>query len=316
MNQRECSFLNKQFTKMNKILGGFGLLLLFFLLSCGNDTNNTLYVVSDFVPDSTFTSGVEGPAVDKEGFIYAVNFAEQGTIGKITPDGKAELFIILPEKSIGNGIRFDRAGNMYIADYKKHNILKVDMLSRDISVFAHDSTMNQPNDVAISDDGTLYASDPNWGDNSGKLWKVTITGEFVLLEDSMGTTNGVEVSPYNKKLYVNESVQRNVWVYDLSDAGEISNKTLFHKFDDFGMDGMRCDSEGNLYIARYGKGSIAILSPKGELIREIILKGKNVTNIAFGGPHGKTCYVTVADRGCLETFQVEVAGRAWKMWQE
>ncbi len=292
------------------------LMLVFSFISCSTEKPKELYLATDFIPDSTFTNGVEGPAVDKEGFIYAVNFAEQGTIGKITPDGKAELFINLPEESIGNGIRFDKAGNMYIADYTKHNILKVDMLSKNISVYAHDSTMNQPNDVAIADDGTLYASDPNWGDNSGKLWKVTTAGEFVLLEDSMGTTNGVEVSPDNKKLYVNESVQRNVWVYDLSDEGEISNKTLFHKFDDFGMDGMRCDTEGNLYIARYGKGTIAILSPKGELIREVSLKGKNVTNIAFGGPDGKTCYVTVADRGCLETFRVEIEGRVRRMWQE
>lgn len=301
---------------MNKILEKFGLLLLIFLFSCGNNTNNTLYEVSDFVPDSVFTNGVEGPVVDKDGFIYAVNFAEQGTIGKITPDGHAELFIRLSEGSIGNGIRFDKSRNMYIADYVKHNILSVDMNTREVSILAHDSTMNQPNDIAIADDATIYASDPNWSENTGKLWKITIEGECILLEDSMGTTNGVEVSPDNTKLFVNESVQRNVWVYNLSKTGEISNKALFHKFDDFGMDGMRCDTEGNLYITRYGKGTVAILSPKGELIREITLKGKNVTNIAFGGTDGKTCYVTVADRGCLETFRVETPGRSWTMWNE
>ena len=37
----------------------------------------------------------------------------------------------------------------------------------------------------------------------------------------MGTTNGIEVSPDEKKLYVNESVQHKVWAYDLSDNGEI-----------------------------------------------------------------------------------------------
>ncbi len=297
----------------------FSKYFLFFIvifMSCKPREEQTLYLASDFVADSIFTSGVEGPAVDKLGFIYAVNFSKQATIGKITPDGKAELFINLPEGSVGNGIRFDRSGNMYIADYKKHNILKVDMQSKKISIYANDSTLNQPNDLAIAEDGTLYASDPNWAKNSGKLWKITTAGVLILLEDSMGTTNGVEVSPDNRKLYVNESVQRNVWVYDLSENGVISNKTLFYNFADFGMDGMRCDVEGNLYITRFGKGTVAILSPEGELVREIALKGKNVTNIAFGGPDGKTCYVTVADRGCLETFRVEVAGRAWELWGE
>lgn len=284
------------------------------LLACNTKKGDNLYTSRDFVPDSSFTAGVEGPAVDKSGFVYAVNFAEQGTIGKISPEGKAELFLILPCESIGNGIRFDRAGNMYVADYPLHNILKIDMKTKLTRVYAHDSTMNQPNDIAIMDNGMLFASDPNWKESTGKLWKATLAGEMVLLADSMGTTNGIEVSPDNSKLYVNESVQLNVWVYDLSDDGTVTNKRLFHQFDDFGMDGMRCDTLGNLYIARYGKGTIAVLSPEGALVREIQLKGKNVSNIAFGGKDGKTCYVTLADRGMLETFRVETPGRAWKLW--
>ena len=62
----------------------------------------------------------------------------------------------------------------------------------------------------------------------------------------MGTTNGIEVSPDQKKLYVNESNQLNLLVYDLSSTGEISNKKLLYKFQDGGLDGMRCDENGNL----------------------------------------------------------------------
>jgi hypothetical protein len=39
---------------------------------------------------------------------------------------------------------------MLIADYTNHNILKVDMTSKQISVYAHDSTMNQPNDMLLT----------------------------------------------------------------------------------------------------------------------------------------------------------------------
>ncbi|MGC1630768.1 MAG: hypothetical protein WA749_01520, partial [Gelidibacter sp.] len=38
----------------------------------------------DFTKEGSFTSGVEGPATDYQGNIYAVNFEEQGTIGKVT----------------------------------------------------------------------------------------------------------------------------------------------------------------------------------------------------------------------------------------
>lgn len=61
----------------------------------------------------------------------------------------------------------------------------------------------------------------------------------------MGTTNGIDVSPNGKKLYVNESAQLKVWVYDIKPDGTLKNKRLFHTFEGFGMDGIRCDVKGN-----------------------------------------------------------------------
>ena len=201
---------------------------------------------------------------------------------------------------------------MMIADYTNHNILKVDMASKQISVYAHDSTMNQPNDIAIDSKDRLYASDPNWKAGTGRIWRIDADGKMYLLEDNMGTTNGIEVSPDEKTLYVNESVQRKVWAYDLSGSGAISNKRLLIEFPDFGMDGMRCDVDGNLYIARHGKGTIAKVSPGGKLLQEIKLNGTKPSNIAFGGKDGRTAYVTLQDRGNIESFRVEAPGREWK----
>ncbi|MBM3402566.1 MAG: SMP-30/gluconolactonase/LRE family protein [Bacteroidetes bacterium] len=259
-----------------------------------------------------FTRGIEGPAVSKFGMLYVVNFAKEGTIGQVSPDGTASLFIELPSGSIGNGIRFDSKGNMLIADYTKHNILKVNMLTKEISVFAHNPKMSQPNDIAIDNKDRLYASDPNWAAGTGRIWRIDLNGKTTKL-DSMGTANGIEVSPNNKLLYVNETVQRKVWVYDLSEKGEVSNKRLFHEFPDFGMDGMRCDVDGNLYITRHGKGTVAKLSPSGKLITEIKLSGKLPSNIAFGGVDGRTAYVTLQDKGNVETFRVDKPGREWQM---
>ena len=271
-----------------------------------------LFVSTELTPSKSFTSGAEGPAVGRTGIVYAVNYAKQGTIGQITGDGKSSLFLELPSGSIGNGIRFDSKGNMLIADYTKHNILKVNMLTKAVSVFAHNPKLSQPNDIAIDNKGRLFASDPNWKENTGRIWRIDTDGKFTML-DSMGTTNGIEVSPDNKFLYVNESVQRKVWKYDLNEKGEISNKRLIHEFPDFGMDGMRCDVDGNLYITRHGKGTVAKLSPTGKLIREISTIGKLPSNIAFGGKDGRTAYITLQDRGNMESFRVDQPGREWVM---
>ena len=274
-----------------------------------------LFISQEFTPINGFTSGIEGPACDADGNLYAVNFERQHTIGKVTPDAEASVFVELPTGSIGNGIRFNSEGFMLIADYTNHNVLKVDMQTREISVHAHEPTMNQPNDLAIGANDILYASDPNWGESTGQIWRVDADGQVTLLEAGMGTTNGIEVSPDEKALYVNESAQRNIWAYDLSSAGEISNKRLLIQFPDFNMDGMRCDIEGNLYVTRHGKGTVAKLSPEGEVLLEIELTGKLCTNIAFGGPDGCTCYVTMADRGNVEVFRADIPGRSWRLFQ-
>ncbi len=267
----------------------------------------------DFTAPGSFTPEVEGPAAGPDGNLYAVSFARKPTVGIVTPKGEASLFVDMPEGSTVNGIRFNRAGQMFLADYTGHNVLRIDMKTKAITVFAHNAKMNQPNDLAIMDNDILFASDPNWANSTGQLWRINTDGSTHLLEENMGTTNGIEVSPDNKTLYVSESVQRTVWAYDLSPKGEISNKRLLLQLPDFGSDGMRCDAAGNLHLTRYGKGTVAVISPKGQIIREVQLTGKNPSNIAFGGPDGRTCYVTMADRGNIETYRTDIPGRSFKL---
>jgi sugar lactone lactonase YvrE len=176
--------------------------------------------------------------------------------------------------------------------------------------------MNQPNDLAIAPDGTLYASDPDWNRKTGQIWHIDQKGNTTRVADKMGTTNGIEVSPDGKTLYVNESVQRNVWAFTIGLGGTLGNKRLVKKFKDHGFDGMRCDVDGNLYITRYGKGTVAVLSPAGKVLREIDVLGKSPSNLCFGGPDGRTVYVTEVTKRRLVQFRVDKPGLAWKRWQK
>jgi len=121
------------------------------------------------ISDSIFTEGIEGPAVGINGDLFLVNINYQGTVArKAFDEDSFSVFIELPKKSVGNGIRFDKQGNMYIADYVRHNVLKIEYGTKKIEVYANDTNMNQPNDLAIMDNGILFASDPNWEESSGK----------------------------------------------------------------------------------------------------------------------------------------------------
>ena len=270
------------------------------------------YQTQDLTAENLFTGNIEGPNVDKKGNLYVVNFQKDGTIGVVSKKGKVKLFVTLPEGSTANSIMFDVNENLLLADFTGHNVLKVDKKTKAVSVYCHNDQFNQPNDLCINKKGQLFASDPNWKESTGKLWRIDTNGQSVLLAENLGTTNGIELSPDEKILYVNESVQRKIWAFDVDEKGDISNKRLLIEFTDFGFDGMKCDLEGNLYVARYGKGTIAIIEPDGELFREVELKGKNVSNITFGGKDGKTCFVTLQDRKCVETFRSEIPGKRWK----
>jgi gluconolactonase len=259
-----------------------------------------LFIVSDFIDTGLFTGGIEGPDFDNDGNLYVVNFKEQGTIGMIDRQGNASLYVSLPKGSTGNGICFDRFNNMFVADYTGHQIIKIETQTRNAGIFAFEPLMNQPNDLCITTDGTLFASDPNWKNQTGKLWKIETDGKTHCLDSLMGTTNGIALNPDGKKLYVNESIQRKIWVYNLSETNQPFNKKLFCAFDDFGLDGMCCDNKGRLFVTRFGKGSVLIFNPDGSIVKEIFLKGKNPTNVAI---YKNECYVTESSRKCIEYFR-------------
>jgi sugar lactone lactonase YvrE len=198
---------------------------------------------------------------------------------------------------------------MLVADFAEHNVLEVNPETKEVTVYCHDDRFNQPNDICISKKGTVYASDPNWKNQTGQIWKIGADRKAVLLKGDMGTTNGICLSPDEKTLYVNESIQRRVWAFTMDENGDIKGQRQFAKFDDFGLDGMKCDSKGNLYVCRWGKGTVAIFNPDGRQLQEVELKGKNVSNITFGGKENKTCFCTLQDRKCIEKFRTDTSGK-------
>jgi signal peptidase len=249
--------------------------------------------------------------------LYVVNFQKQGTVGMLAPDASAsQLFAALPEGSVGNAIRFDRDGRMFVADYKHHNVFLFNRGERQPRVYFHADAFNQPNDLTVATDGTLYASDPNWKRRDGQVWRITRgpdgegRGEVMLSDRKMGTTNGIDLSPDGKTLYVGESETREIWAYRL-DGAKLAAPRLVQRFGDFSLDGLRTDVDGQIFVARILKGTVAVVAPDGKVLREVLLQAKEPSNLAFGGADGKTVFVTQRQGGFIESFRVERPGREY-----
>lgn len=294
---------------MKRIILPFTILAIVFISSCIY-TAPKEYMASDLTAENLFTENIEGPNY-RDGILYVVNFERDGTIGMVDETGKASLFVNLPQGSTANAIQFNSKGEMLLADFTGHNMLKVNMTTKEVSVLAHDTLFNQPNDLCINKKDQVFASDPSWKNGTGQIWRIEPDGKTILAADSMGTTNGITLSPDDKILYVNESVQRKIWKFDVDGTGNLSNKTLFKEYPDHGFDGMKCDKQGNLYVTRYGAGQVDILNPEGEVIHAVLFKGLKTSNITFGGKDGKTCYVTLQDRKCVEVFRSEISGSSF-----
>jgi sugar lactone lactonase YvrE len=292
-------------------------ILLAAALSPVGGAETTLFESRQLTPTGEYTFGIEGPAVDVTGTLYVVNLQKQGTIGRVVPGAlKSELFAELPPESIGNAIRFDRDGRMYVADYKNHNVFVFERGQTEPRVYFHSDNFNQPNDLTVAADGTVYASDPSWKRRDGQIWRLTrgpdghAQGEVMWSDRKMGTTNGIDLSPDGKTLYVGESETRELWAYRLEGAKLVAPR-LVKRFNDFSLDGLRTDIDGRLFVARILKGTVTLLSPDGKVEREIPLRAKEPTNLAFGGPDGKTVFVTQRQGGFIEAFRVDRPGREY-----
>ena len=62
-------------------------------------------------------------------------------------------------------------------------------------------------------------------------------------------------------------------------------------------------------MTRYGKGTVVVVGPEVERLREIELLGSRPSNICFGGSDGKTVCVTEVEHGRLVRFRAEHPGR-------
>ncbi|MGJ5004888.1 SMP-30/gluconolactonase/LRE family protein [Bradyrhizobium sp. HKCCYLRH2060] len=274
-----------------------------------------LFESAQLTPSGEYTFGIEGPAVDRDGNLFVVNLGKPGTIGRLAPEATtSEKFTELPDGSVGNAIRIDAAGTMFIADYKKHNIFAIAPGETAPHLVFHADDMSQPNDITLSRDGTIYASDPNWKARSGRIWRIaksadgTMQGEAMAVPRAMGTTNGIDLSPDGRTLYVGESNSGEIWSYAI-EGETLTRPKLIKTFEPNTIDGLRTDVSGRLLVARILKGTIAVLAPNGRVIRDIALKAKEPTNLAFGGSDGKSVYVTQRQGGFVESFRTDVEGR-------
>ena len=134
-------------------------------------------------------------------------------------------------------------------------------------------------------------------------------GKLQLLTKEFTGPNGIAFSPDEKYLYVGnwDEKKKTVYRYEVKADGTIKNGKLFFDFTNFkgedAIDGIKVDTEGNLYIS--APGGLQVLSKDGKHLGTIIVP-QHVHNMAWGDDDGKTLYLCA--RNGLYRMRLNFAG--------
>jgi len=281
----------------------------------------------------------EGPAVDAEGNVYFSDI-ENNRIMRLGADGVRSVFREPSGRT--NGQTFDRHGRLYHCEGNEfgpggaRRVTRTDLKTGEYEVLTdsfESVRYNSPNDICVDRQDRVYFTDPCYGDRSQMemdiegVYRIDPDGTVVriLQQPDIQRPNGLAVTQDSRTLYVVDSCpvvggNRKIWGFDLSESGEPTNqREVFDFAPGRGGDGMRLDMEGNLYVAaglmsprgdhetRDVPPGIYIISPAGELLGRIPIHEDVLTNLAFGGPDGRTLYITAGKS--LLTTRVSVPGQ-------
>jgi gluconolactonase len=186
--------------------------------------------------------------------------------------------------------------------------------------------LNSPNDICVRSDGSIYFTDPWYGRMPGLRCRAAaparlaggvpdppgqVGGEPQLVVDRYQFTmpNGLCFSPDEKLLYINDTEQANIRVFEVNADGTLSRgRTFASGIKDTlkpGVpDGMKCDASGNVWVT--APGGIWVYDPDGRLIGKVGVP-ELVANIHWGGEDWRTLFICATHS--LYSVQTKVGPR-------
>jgi sugar lactone lactonase YvrE len=140
------------------------------------------YSVKPFVTSLVNPSGL---AVDRAGNLF-VSCRNDGTIHRITPEGRAEQWI--EGMGVATGIAFDRAENLYVGD-RSGTIFKISP-SREVFVFATIEPSLSAYHLAFHPNGDLYVTGPTTS-SYDRVYRITQGGDVTTFFRGLGRPQGL-----------------------------------------------------------------------------------------------------------------------------
>lgn len=136
---------------------------------------------------------------------------------------------------------------------------------------------------------------------AASIYRLTVSGEVILMVDDLGFTNGMMLSLDGTQLFYNNTFD-GTYVFDVSPDHALSNRRIFLKKED--CDGMALGMDGTLWITGYTSSGISRMDTKGRVLTDWPTPGGAVTQIRFGGTDMCDVYLTSVAADAGESLKV------------
>lgn len=210
-----------------------------------------------------------------------------------------------------NGNTRDRQGRLISCEHGGRRVTRTEY-DGSITVIAdhyQGKRLNSPNDVIVASDGAIWFSDPHYGIQTNyegtksaqelpcNVYRVDPNGEIKAVLTDFNCPNGLAFSPDESKLYVADTGRmftddpRHIRIFDVGATWALSGGEVFHTIVPGCADGMRVDSDGNIWSS--AADGVHCLAPDGRVLGKILVP-QTVSNLCFGGRNGHVLFITAS----------------------
>lgn len=217
----------------------------------------------------------------------------------------------------GNGMTYDADLNLLICEHATSSVVRIrrDGTRETLCTHYEGRELNSPNDIIVRRDGAIFFTDPIYGrmEHFGvpRPLQMGFQGVYmlppghppgqepVLVSDRymFSQPNGLCLSPCERFMWVNDTDQANIRMFDVAEDGMLRNARIFASGIKEPLrkgvpDGMKSDKDGNIYVT--APGGIWVYDFHGLKLGEIILP-EMAANLHWGDSDWGTLYI------CAET---------------
>ncbi|MEE2874017.1 MAG: SMP-30/gluconolactonase/LRE family protein [Candidatus Latescibacterota bacterium] len=232
------------------------------------------------------------------------------------------ISVLRQPSSKTNGNYYDLEGRLISCEHATSRVVREEA-NGTLSVLAthyEGKELNSPNDVIVKSDGAIYFTDPTYGrmDVFGLLREQDLdfqgvyridpnSGDLSLLANDFQQPNGLTFSLDEQQLFVNDTDAGHIRVFDVAEDGSISGGEVWavpEGAGDGGCDGMKIDSEGNLYCT--GPGGLHVYASDATCLG-VIEVPEVAANFTWGDDDLQAVYITASTS--LYRTRVNIPGR-------